>query len=915
MKMTRGNKRWSGGVWLGGVALLTAVRCGSGASADMAAAPGQERAGESTDVAEDPSRELQESDIYKRVGDRLFILNRFRGLMVANATNLDAPVLEGRMPLPAEPREMWLNNDTAIIITAQEDAYSGWGWWGDSTNVDVDTWASYKGSALVLANVSNPQHPQLSSILKLGGDCFDGRLRGSMLYVACSAASWADDGGASSHIFSVDVSNPQQPIIVGSAGFDRGGADQHLMVGDNMMYLASTNAGSTSILMVDISAADGTITRRGTVTVPLAVPDRFAMDAYNGALRVASGSAGNADVHLTTFDISNPDAPVQLAQYTLMINESLKSARFDANRGYLVTFRNVDPLYVFDLTNPAQPRILGELKMPGWLDFMVPMGDRLICMGHDDITQTQAGTLGLVRMTRRTLAVSLIDVGSSGPRVLSRVPLDGSWGTIPAERDDYNKLFRVFPNEGLVMFPYRTFSSYGYARQAGMLLIDWANDALTLKADLNNIGLVERGILWDASTLVTLSVQVMQVFDIADRANPRARGAVELARQVSAFAKVGDNHLVELTGDIGVGSATLNARALGGVDPDAAPLSSVTLDSPAGFIQSNGNLVYVVGVHHAAMATGYDDAEDGNREPEVPTTVTVVDYADPAHPVVRSSLSLPEEVTFWNQGIYGYATDVVVQPSAGVLVLQKPPYYGGYGCSDSSKPARLFVLDLRNPDAPTLAKTLDGPRWGAQMEGGGGRVFVVDYQAVSVLDVRDPSNVKMGKEVKAENVLATNAATGDVLRMQYGYSSSGFRTTQQEQALLLDRLGDDGLRAVSRLPTDKYFYGGRLVNGWYWGSDYQSTGLVKVDGDTLGWVDVAGADLALNGSGRLVAATGDTVFVETGNAIQVLRSSGGTMGQRMTIKVAGRADSAMLQGDVVYVAAGYHGLVRVPLAQ
>src|SRR5262249_42837105 len=159
------------------------------------------------------------------------------------------------------------------------------------------------------------------------------------------------------------------------------------------------------------------------------------MDESKGVLRVASSQSwGNGDVYLTTFSIQNPDAISKLGDYTLQVKESLTAARFDGERGYLVSYRNIDPLFTFDLSNPARPALLGELKMTGWLDFIVPMGDRLVALGHEDLTNPVGGRT-------ISLAVSLIDVSTqAAPQLLSRVSLDGVWGWIPSGRDDFAKV-------------------------------------------------------------------------------------------------------------------------------------------------------------------------------------------------------------------------------------------------------------------------------------------------------------------------------------------------------------------------------------------------------------------------------------------------------------------------------------------
>ena len=101
---------------------------------------------------------------------------------------------------------------------------------------------------------------------------------------------------------------------------------------------------------------------RGQAPIPGMVRDRWSMDEHEGVLRVASGTAwGNGDVFLTTIDVTNPDSLLQLGQATLHVNENLTAARFDGTRGYLVTYRNIDPLFIFDLSDPRNPRQKGEL--------------------------------------------------------------------------------------------------------------------------------------------------------------------------------------------------------------------------------------------------------------------------------------------------------------------------------------------------------------------------------------------------------------------------------------------------------------------------------------------------------------------------------------------------------------------------
>ena len=62
----------------------------------------------------------------------------------------------------------------------------------------------------------------------------------------------------------------------------------------------------------------------------------------------------------------------------------VQSSRFIADRLYLVTFEQIDPLFVISLTDPKFPKILGELKIPGYSTYLHPYdSDRLIGLGYD----------------------------------------------------------------------------------------------------------------------------------------------------------------------------------------------------------------------------------------------------------------------------------------------------------------------------------------------------------------------------------------------------------------------------------------------------------------------------------------------------------------------------------------------------
>jgi uncharacterized secreted protein with C-terminal beta-propeller domain len=139
-----------------------------------------------------------------------------------------------------------------------------------------------------------------------------------------------------------------------------------------------------------IRIKDGWIQYEASGGVPGYVLNRFSMDEYEGFFRIAttsgqrwwwgSGENGLAN-HVFVCDM---DLSVVGAVRDIAPGESIYSARFMGERGYLVTFKKVDPFYVIGLSNPQKPEILGELKIPGYSNYLHPYDeDHVIGIGKD----------------------------------------------------------------------------------------------------------------------------------------------------------------------------------------------------------------------------------------------------------------------------------------------------------------------------------------------------------------------------------------------------------------------------------------------------------------------------------------------------------------------------------------------------
>lgn len=115
--------------------------------------------------------------------------------------------------------------------------------------------------------------------------------------------------------------------------------------------------------------------------------NQFSLDEYDGHLRVATTSGGRGaagfgwggrDASVNDVYVLDDDLERKGALLDLGLGERIYSARFVGETGYLVTFRETDPFYVLDLSDPKAPRKAGELKIPGYSSYLHPLGGDLV---------------------------------------------------------------------------------------------------------------------------------------------------------------------------------------------------------------------------------------------------------------------------------------------------------------------------------------------------------------------------------------------------------------------------------------------------------------------------------------------------------------------------------------------------------
>lgn len=239
---------------------------------------------------------------------------------------------------------------------------------------------------------------------------------------------------------------------------------------------------------------------------------QFAMSEEDGVLRVASTEGdsfaegpGESKSMITTLTETEGELEEMGRVGGLGPGEDIFAVRFIGEMGYVVTFEQTDPLYTVDLSDPANPKTTGELKIPGYSAYLHPVADgRLLGIGQSG---TASGTITGAQ-------ASLFDVGDpADPRRLDELDLSaGSYGSTSTEWDHHAFLYA--PEEALAIVPVQSYGRNNF-RGAVAISVD-PESGLTEVARLEDgMGQIER-MLVAGENLVTVSTGGVAVRPIGE---------------------------------------------------------------------------------------------------------------------------------------------------------------------------------------------------------------------------------------------------------------------------------------------------------------------------------------------------------------------------------------------------------------
>lgn len=553
---------------------------GGGAEYNDGGATAGPGAGDSRD--DGAPRNVVESDIWKLEGDKLFFFNQYRGLQVIDVTNPDEPVVTGSYDLPGAGEQMYVINGTNVVLLARDNC----AWYGTESQ-----------SRIVLLQLRDGT-PHLVKELSVPGQIDESRLVGSALYVVANSYQRkivsGPSGGVTSETWEygtevvsfdlADFANATQKSRDWVSGYSNVimATDRYLFVAQ-YAYDSATSQYTSTIHSFDISSPAGDFVKKATFDAGGLVRDKFKMhmdgDVFvvvvDKRTRNSTGAFVNSP-HVRTFSFADPTAPQLLAELKIIENEQLFATRFDGHRLYVVTFMQIDPLWIIDLSDPAAPKKLGELEIPGWSTFLQPLENgRLLTIGIDNTEGWRT-------------SVQLFNVSdAANPTLLSKVLIGDQWSGSEANWDE--KAFGVLPEENLVLVPFYSSGSLGYLQ--GVQLIDLLEDSLVRR------GIVEHSMGARRATihrerLLSLSSRELLTVDVTNRDEPKVVNAEQLSWSADKVHLVGD-YLIEVdSGD----SAGPILRAVDAADTFTIRSSVVLTNLPyLGSAEQNGKLYVLQG--------------------------------------------------------------------------------------------------------------------------------------------------------------------------------------------------------------------------------------------------------------------------------------------------------------------------------
>jgi inhibitor of cysteine peptidase len=386
------------------------------------------------------------------------------------------------------PSGLFLSSDSSklVVLSSKYQPYPA----VSSRNAMIMPYYSDVSTSIYVYDIANKAAPVLARNFTVSGSYFNSRMIGNYLYAVTSQNAYVynnavtvpavysgakAEAASPSTIYYADMNQSSYYSFTSFYGVDIANDQQQptnmtvLMSGASTMYVSPDNiyvtypnwvngTDITSIYRVKIDGLKLTFEAQGGV--PGNTINQYALDEYGGNLRIATnmwngliavpfaGQTSTQNTQSNNVYVLNQNLSIIGKLEGLAQGENLHSVRFMGDKCYLVTFVRTDPLFVIDLSQPANPKVLGELKIPGYSDYLHPYDEtHLIGVGKEAVDAT-----GQNFAWYRGIKLSLFDVSNvNNPVQLSNYVIGDRGTDSPVLTDP--KAFLFDKTKNLLVIP------------------------------------------------------------------------------------------------------------------------------------------------------------------------------------------------------------------------------------------------------------------------------------------------------------------------------------------------------------------------------------------------------------------------------------------------------------------------------
>lgn len=528
---------------------------------------------------------IDESDILKTDGKYIYALNQIqRKIKIVQIYPVEQAKLISEINLDTEPIEMFLYKNQLVVYS---NTYSS----SSNYEKESDSYTNYSSFVLLsIYDVSEPKSIELTKTVEIEGNFKTSRMKDGYIYVItnkysynsedpipyfkeddkelkktmdCNEINILDDKNSQPYFTTILTLNlneryksPQFHNYYGEA--------ETVYMSHGSLYLTSSETISSktkagffapkedeykTVELTTISKFDyekheiNFVNKTGFEGHLL---NQFSLDEYENNLRIV-GTVGDVwNENSTNFLIIYDESLEKISTISGLANgEKIYSARFYGETGVMVTFKKVDPLFVFDLSDPERPKLKGELKIPGYSDYLHFIDENTVIGFGKDTVEANVSEIedrGLDFAWYQGLKIAIFDISDmTNPKEVSKLILGDRGSESEALYD--HRAFLFDPKHNLIIIPAEIHkideskcsnysasidSCYGEFHSQGAQVIKIKDNKLTLLNEISHVMVtdnetylptnlrVKRSMILE-DYIITISEEKIKIHDIKGR--------------------------------------------------------------------------------------------------------------------------------------------------------------------------------------------------------------------------------------------------------------------------------------------------------------------------------------------------------------------------------------------------------------